>query len=97
MRIALGRNLPGSFLRNKSSSGTFFRNNKFLAAIFSGIKYSYLYFFQEDQEEFYEFIGILIPAYLRNIRKEYNTGIKVPEDKFLIFLSRKLNSRSFYS
>ena len=68
VRIALGRNLPGSFLRNKSSSGTFFRNNKFLAAIFSGIKYSYLYFFQEDQEEFYEFIGILIPAYLRNIR-----------------------------
>ena len=68
VRIALGRNLPGSFLRNNSSSGTFFRNNKFLAAIFSGIKYSYLYIFQEDQEEFYDFIGILIPAFLRNIR-----------------------------
>ena len=67
-RIALGRNLPGSFLRNKSSSGTFFRNIKFLAEFFSGIKCSYLYYLYIFQEEFYDFIGILIPAFLRNIR-----------------------------
>ena len=33
------------FLRN------FFQEYKFLAEFFSGIKYSYLYIFQEDQED----------------------------------------------